>query len=792
MEAYTLWTDDLSLEEDLAQRVGGKAVGLVALATAGLPVHHGFVVTTAAYRRFVTANTLDEVIANALAQDLRAMRWEAVWDLSLDLRNRFMRAPLPEDVATALRRALDHAGTRFTELYPLALRSSSTAEDAAGGSFAGLHDSFLNVRDADDFLATLPALFASLWSDRALLYRRELGLNQESSAMAGLVHPMLEGRAAGVCFTRNPMGDASAPQGLVIEAHAGAGEALVSGEVEPERWVLDREDFALLDHAAPASDASPPLSEDERRRLARLCLTGEEALGRPADIEWLLRDDFIMLQARPITTLGDASKTTAGNGDEDPRAPWERKDRRPWELSLRRGFTQLKRLRATVEEELMPAMEDAAAELVELHPADLDDQELAEEIDHRRAAFEHWKTRYYEECVPLAHAVRLFGQIYNDRVQPEDPFAFRDLLAGQQLEGVRRNNALHALAEHLRENPTARERAAAGERPAADMDFTRELDDFMDDFGALTCHEAWCEEGEHALLQLLARMAASDRVTRPSRSLSRESLESRYFSAFSEEEQPFAHELLDLARAAFRLRDDDNFALGRVEAALLDAVSEGRRRLRNHADAHRTTSSAIIENKKTQSGDSFTIRDTRASSEGAMAFRHAADMLDAKRNTQRALALLTPEDVAAVLRGRAALRERLETRRREARARNGMSTAGGDVVHGQPASAGVAEGPARVVRRRGDLFDLREGEVLVCDSVDPAMTFVAPLAAAIVERRGGMLVHGAIIAREYGVPCVTGVPDAVTRFTNGDILRVDGQSGEVRRLSRSSNPQESP
>ena len=91
----------------------------------------------------------------------------------------------------------------------------------------------------------------------------------------------------------------------------------------------------------------------------------------------------------------------------------------------------------------------------------------------------------------------------------------------------------------------------------------------------------------------------------------------------------------------------------------------------------------------------------------------------------------------------------------------------------------MAAGKARVVHRHADLEDFAYGEVLVCDAVDPNMTFVVPLSAAVVERRGGMLIHGAIIAREYGLPCVTGIPDVTSLVRTGDLLTVDGYLGIV-------------
>jgi pyruvate,water dikinase len=98
---------------------------------------------------------------------------------------------------------------------------------------------------------------------------------------------------------------------------------------------------------------------------------------------------------------------------------------------------------------------------------------------------------------------------------------------------------------------------------------------------------------------------------------------------------------------------------------------------------------------------------------------------------------------------------------------------------GQPAVKGLAAGPARVIREISEIRQFKSGEVLVCDAIDPNITFAVPLAAAIAERRGGMLIHGAIIAREYGIPCVTGIPDLTGKIETGDFVTVDGFLGIV-------------
>ena len=110
--------------------------------------------------------------------------------------------------------------------------------------------------------------------------------------------------------------------------------------------------------------------------------------------------------------------------------------------------------------------------------------------------------------------------------------------------------------------------------------------------------------------------------------------------------------------------------------------------------------------------------------------------------------------------------------------RSDLSIRGRQLV-GQPAGSGIAVGKARLVLKQSDLFSFQPGEILVCDAIDPNMTFVVPLASAVVERRGGMLIHGAIIAREYGLPCITGVPEATRWIKTGDTLTVDGFLGIV-------------
>ena len=211
----------------------------------------------------------------------------------------------------------------------------------------------------------------------------------------------------------------------------------------------------------------------------------------------------------------------------------------------------------------------------------------------------------------------------------------------------------------------------------------------------------------------------------------REEMEERYLASFREEDRGHARELLELGRASYRIRDDDNIYLDRFKGLVREVEEVARERLKERG----------VQEVEKLPGE---------------------ELIQALRDpTYR------PQAVAAQATQEVAL---------EVDARQ---------LLGQPASRGLASGRARVVRKPEQLFDLQKGEILVCDAIDPAMTFVAPLAAAIVERRGGMLIHGAIIAREYGIPCVTGIPQATERIANGNRLTVDGYLGIVAIDSRS-------
>ncbi|HEX2780924.1 MAG TPA: phosphoenolpyruvate synthase, partial [Gemmatimonadaceae bacterium] len=332
-----LWFDAIGRSDIGA--VGGKGANLGELTRAGLPVPNGFVVTTAAYAEFMSANGLDERIRDELSRlevdDTAKLR--ATADA---IRSIIREASVPDTVRGPV---LD-AYRRLAELEqvdrPLvATRSSGTAEDTAAASFAGMFESFLNVRGEDALVARLKDCWASGFSARILFYRAKRQLPTEMP-VAVVVQLMISSEKSGVMFTVDPA--LHDPRHVVIEAAWGLGEVVVGGMVTPDHYVVDktssriiartvaRKEFMLLpDETAGGTrridlDAEPlatrPVLEDaELRALLELAKRTEAHYGVPQDIEFAIRGDrTFLVQTRPITALGPATPTPPEPAEGSP------------------------------------------------------------------------------------------------------------------------------------------------------------------------------------------------------------------------------------------------------------------------------------------------------------------------------------------------------------------------------------------------------------------------------------------------------------------------------------------
>jgi pyruvate,water dikinase len=303
MSAFTLPLFDATD----ASRVGPKTANLAALARAGLPTPGGFCVTADAYRKQIAHLGLADMVRQYAKAEQPAQRRFAV-EIRLKFYQEALAPDLFDDVLAAWR----------AEQKPAAVRSSALIEDRADSNFAGQFESFLGIDREDEFLTSLRACWAALWTTTARRSMVQHGHSPADTTMAVLVQPLVAARAAGGGLSETADGQ------MLISATWGLGSTIAQGEVVPDRVVLSRQGFVrsneagrkhhreTCDHAAGVAGPSPQavpaalvrapcLKAGEATTLGRLMRKAESALGMPVEIEWALDDGgFKLLQARPL------------------------------------------------------------------------------------------------------------------------------------------------------------------------------------------------------------------------------------------------------------------------------------------------------------------------------------------------------------------------------------------------------------------------------------------------------------------------------------------------------------
>jgi phosphohistidine swiveling domain-containing protein len=306
-----------TLDAGMLPLVGGKAANLGELVSAGLPVPDGFCLTTDAYRLATESEALIEV--HRALQATPADQLPDLAGLAGHARELIRGADIPPGIAAAVGEAYAALGHDV----PVAVRSSATAEDLPFASFAGQQDTYLNVVGSAAVLDAVRNCWASLWTDRAVTYRANRGIDPATVALAVVIQRMVDAAAAGVMFTANPL--TGRRQQAVIDASPGLGEAVVSGAVNPDHFVVDSGTGQVLERRlgdkrimvrplpgggtesvdVPGAGASACLTDAQATGLASLGRRAELHFGSPQDTEWAVDHDgkLWLTQSRPITTL---------------------------------------------------------------------------------------------------------------------------------------------------------------------------------------------------------------------------------------------------------------------------------------------------------------------------------------------------------------------------------------------------------------------------------------------------------------------------------------------------------
>lgn len=878
-----------AINAQMGPLVGGKAANLGELTRAGFPVPQGFCVTTEAYARLARRADLASLLEKRTQDENASLEASAAM-----IRSHILATPVPPDIIEAITGAyleLDH-----NEAIPVAVRSSATAEDLPFASFAGQQDTYLNVVGVEAVLDAVRRCWASLWTERAISYRSSNSIDHRTVRLAVVIQRMVDAQVAGVLFTANPL--TGARHQVVIDANPGLGEAVVSGAVNPDHFLVDAQSGQILERhlgekqmviqALPGGGTrhieqtgqsqTSCLSDEQVGKLTALGTRIEAYYGAPQDTEWAIdgAGQIWLTQARPITTLfplpagtqpsketlrvyfcfnvlqgvyrpftpmGFAALRLVASADaaflgfppQDERAGpgfvLEAAHRLFFDVTpmlqnalggkvlirimgrlearsgaimrqlqgdprlgtvthisrgvlVRRALAVLLRARAplyiaqvlfapTVARDRILRLQKQlqAQSLVPANTSAAERLELVERLLLKNIAPSTCQALL--TALPSFGLTLLAGKMLGDlatsnerqtvlRALPNNPTTEMDLALWDLAQNVRREPSVtHLFLETPRE-----QLVQAYHEHTLPPVLQQSLQDFLEVYGHRGIAEIdlglprWSEDPTHILGVLANYLQLKDPELAPD----------VQFRRGAQEAEHMLNELVQRAkkrgwlrskivgfclkrgRALFGLREMGKYFTVILLAGarrLLLPVGEALAQTERLDAAEDIFFIDLSEARQALAGADFRalVRERRASYEREIGRRHVPRLL---------LSDGTEPEV--------------ETHGKEEEAKG--------VLKGIPASAGTITAKARVILNPVGAH-LEPGEILIAPSTDPGWTPLFLTASGMVMEMGGPMSHGAVVARECGIPAVVGVPGATRRITTGQRITIDGSTGTV-------------
>ncbi|MBC2717072.1 MAG: hypothetical protein HF978_17345 [Desulfobacteraceae bacterium] len=903
MGKYVAFTSEFGL--DLIAEVGGKGANLGELTRAGFRTPPAFSVKIQGFDSFLEANNLNDPISEiALSIDYKQM--SDVEQKTAQIRKMISSAVLPEDIAAEIRDAymqLQDGGDP-----PLvAVRSSVGTRDLSQSSFPGQMDTYHNIINAEEVLARVKECWASMWTSRAACTIHAKGIDYRMIIIAPLVQLMVPSETAGVAFTVNPL--TGNKEELLIDAGYGLGEAVVSGKITPDHYVIGKEKREIkavtsgykkfkieLDGKKGHGNCRIELSEEEAvkeclapeqiKEIAGLGIEVEKHYRCPQDVEWAYAGGKLyILQARRITGLDDLEEMSTVQVPEKPENVWSRKfgDEylaeyqlplcyamltkwiiedylKEWILIVgRRDLADLEPLRnyngyvyfsGLFAVKTLSAFPKTAreSEVISWYPSSWNERIMSEPFrpgklpemiigpylrDFKRspitknedALMQHcvniersilpllnqdyislskkeWKRQFDEanefgkehfriirwgmaQHSPLLHSLT---EKYLKRWADDDGELYQGIISG--IPGTKTaeiNRAIWRMGLSARKDDLIRKLLLAPEHlsyeetrnKSAESVFWQEFDLFINQHGHRAAtrdisQPRWKETPDVILgfvrAQLHTKEAPADPEikTNESRRI-RKNMEQEAIGRtggglsgflFGFMRRIVLEKLFKLTRRYTRYRENQRYHLDYILTHIRGLLCEQGRRF---------TEKRIIK----EISDIFFLE--------AEEFWHLfdnpvlSDEIALKIETRRKHYIDWKDRLPATY-----LYDDIETEGDDA-----DEELSGDVIKGIGASSGNKSGAARIIDNLSHLDHIQPGEILITANIDPGWTNVFPLLGGLITETGGLLAHGALLAREYGIPAVMGVPHAMQKFQNGDMLELDGKAGTIRRMKLS-------
>jgi pyruvate,water dikinase len=875
MEDYVRWFGDIS-KEDIPW-VGGKGANLGELTKLGVLVPGGFCITVSAYREFFSG------IEEEVMQRVSALNLNDHVDLQIKataIRDIVLNAQVPEGIEGIVRNA-------YLEINePVAVRSSATAEDLPTSSFAGQHDTYLNVVGENQLIDKVKESWASLWTPRAIVYREKAGFDHRVVGMCVVVQTMVFPSVSGVMFTFNSV--EGSRNEIVIESTFGLGEALVSGSVTPDSFIVNKKDLKVLrkvisekkNMVVPAKEGTAErtipkekqnaqtLSDKELTHLAEIGLKIEDHYKTPQDIEWCIgKKNIYILQSRPVTDIGRVVPQLPGHELEGLEGVWTKSplDERvqepltpfTWSIakeSIPSFFTALSALgfHFPEEEDMVrlfygrPYLSKTELEKVFSHlPGVVDDfllggqaqiskknlrpslsmllmgfralllvnqvhkdwdreypkillefeklkesnlksttqRELLAKLDHtlaqaNRIAATHAFSVLF--CEALYQVLFMFVSRF---VKGDANFLCPKLVSG--LPGnktLETNKELWRLALIARSSDAVLEEVAKKDysEMKINLNKTQEGKEFLDKFHNFLMiyghrspkydliFPSWGDDPD-MVLKLISTYINSHASSNPvilekkgiadreaATTLVLKNLNARIVDRIFPVKRILFLKLLSLAQRYMELRENQQFYIGQGYPIGRNIVLE--------------LGSRFYEDDVLKDpNDIFFLK-----------IGEVREIIDGKKDM----------DLMAKVKKRRADFDRFMTIEPPALITKdgGKDWTAKAVLKGIGGSPGIASGKVRIISDINEFGKFKEGEILVAPTTNPSWTPLFMMAKAVITEVGGMLSHGAVVAREYQIPAVLGVRNASRILKDGQEITVDGGAGTIYKKDQVTIP----
>ena len=856
---------------------GGKGANLGELMRAGFPVPPGFCITAEAYRYFTAKTGLTQLYQSIL--DSGSDDTQNVTLQSSIITEKILAEKIPQEITNAVCSAYGNLIGRGTLV---AVRSSATAEDLPEASFAGQQDSFLNIDEAN-LLEHVKKCWASLWTERAMHYRLNKGFEHSKVYLAVVIQRMVEPEVSGVAFSINPI--TQSHKEVVIESVWGLGEGIVSGQVTPDRYIINKHNHKLL-HREISEKANmviqpenglgtfisttpqniknkPSLSERQVLELAKIIFDIEKHYEVPQDIEWTLSDKFYILQSRPVTTLQFPAATSRVTEPElfsyDPNLEWTNvgiKERYHKPLSVlgwsiiepcqneglrwpcklvsgkslpqdykffsciyghlymnfslfkgifpssvlepyliedvggefqpRRGkFKELiltiKTIRAIqkmariLDQAFNNMLPGYLHELKKYREYDLEKLDNSEVLEYIRTNQELGKSFFRHQVSSVfvaAYYYKLLTGLMLKWLDDKDMSISSKLVSG--LTGnltVKSNNDIWKLARLLNRSPQLKSwfQAMSTEEFINQAETTKEgrfflenLEKLLEQHGHLNINmdiasDFWWESPDIVLSMLRGSLSAGidqdPEMREKEKYKVREETEALVRSRISLIKRLIFNRLLPRTQTYMLLRDNRHYYVTMPFSLIKKAIN---------LLGHRLKVNDLIQSDK----DIFflTLEEVEGLIKRELSAADARSLIENRKSAR----LINVDELSSFIKGMPSTKKHKPA-----------NETTGKTIKGIAGSPGIASGPVKVILSPSDFSRFKKGDILVAVSTDPAWTPLFAIAGGVVTEYGGLLSHGAIVAREYGIPAVLDIENATKILKDGAIIEVDGNRGSV-------------